>query len=125
MRKLKTTEVAGERERLREAQGGRCPICTLPLSKEQAVLDHDHRTGAVRGVPHRGCNALLGKLENNAARYGVRDIGLFTNGVANYLRIHAVNVTGLLHPSHKTEEEKRVRRNAKARVARAKRKETA
>ena len=79
----------------------------------------------MRGALHRGCNALLGKLENNAARYGVRDIGLFTNGVANYLRIHAVNVTGLLHPSYKTEEEKRERRNAKARAARAKRKETA
>lgn len=123
MRRLKTAEVAHERLRLLGVQGGRCCICTLPLSAEQAVLDHDHRTGAVRGVLHRGCNSLLGKLENNAPRYGVRDIGLFTNGVAAYLRTHMVNVTGLLHPTHKTEEEKRLRRNLKARQARAKRKE--
>jgi hypothetical protein len=69
---------------------------------------------------HAGCNSLLGKLENNAARYGVRDIGTFTNGVAKYLREHMVNVTGLLHPTHKNEEEKRLLRNKRARASRVK-----
>jgi len=79
----------------------------------------------VRAVLHRGCNSLLGKLENNAARYGVRDIGVFTSGVAQYLRNHMVNITGLLHPSHKSPDEKRELRNKRARVSRAKKKDTA
>lgn len=78
----------------------------------------------MRGVLHAGCNSLLGKLENNAARYGVRDIGVFTNGVAAYLRKHMVNITGLLHPTHKSEDEKRDLRNKRARASRAKKKET-
>jgi hypothetical protein len=64
-------------------------------------------------------------LENNAARYGVRDIGTFANGVAAYLRAHLTNITGLIHPTHKTDEEKRLLRNKRARVTRAKNKGTA
>lgn len=74
----------------------------------------------MRGVLHRGCNSLLGCLENNAPRYGVRDIGVFSNGVAQYLRVHMVNTHGgLLHPTYRTAEEKRLKRNTKARKKRA------
>ena len=98
-------------------QGGRCAICKLPLSKE--VLDHDHSTGAVRATLHSGCNALLGKVENNYKRYGVVNLAAFLNGVAAYLQRHVTNQTGLLHSTHRTEDERREKRNAKARVARA------
>ena len=124
MRRIKTTEISSERSRMLKEQGGTCALCRTALSEQQAVLDHDHGTGAIRAVLHRGCNALLGKLENNAARYGVRDIGVFANGVAQYLRTHLTNITGLLHPTHKTPEEKRIRINMRARAARAKKKET-
>ena len=124
MRRLKHGEVSGIRSELLLRQGSLCDLCKTRVRTEDAVLDHDHRTGAVRGVLHRGCNSLLGKLEKNAARYGVRDIGVFANGVASYLRRHLTNVTGLLHPTHKTEDEKRIRRNMRARAARAKKKET-
>lgn len=117
--KLKYTQVAAQRQHLLEQQGGLCAICRLRVTDSQAVLDHDHATGAVRGVLHRGCNSLLGKLENNAARYGVRELAAFTSGVGAYLRTHAVNVTGLTHPTFKTEDEKREQRNAKRRAARA------
>lgn len=123
MTRLTQAQVKPVRVSLLAKQNGRCAICTLPCSADQAVLDHDHRTGAVRGVCHRGCNSLLGKLENNALRYGVRDIGIFTNGVANYLRAHLVNITGYLHPTHRTDDEKRLKRNAKARKSRALKKE--
>lgn len=73
---------------------------------------------------HNGCNALLGKVENNAPRFGVRNLAAFGAGLANYLHRHLTNVTGLLHPTHKTEDEKRLARNAKARVARASKKVT-
>lgn len=117
MRRLKHAEVSTVRAALLAEQNGLCGLCGTPVV-QRPCLDHDHSTGAVRGVLHGGCNSLLGKLENNAARYGVRDIGVFTNGVAQYLRRHMTPITGLLHPSHKTEEEKRIRRNQRARASR-------
>lgn len=117
MQRLKTTEVSVVRERLIVQQGGRCALCQLPITKP--VLDHDHTTGAVRGALHNGCNALLGKLENNYKRYGVVNLAAFTNGAAAYLQRHMTNQTGWLHPTHKTEDEKRERRNKLARAKRA------
>jgi hypothetical protein len=120
MRKLKTSEIAIIREELRLKNAGRCKICSLPCSPTQAVLDHDHDTGLVRDTVHRGCNSLLGKIENNYKRYGIPHLGAFLGGVAAYLQKHTTDQTGLLHPTHKTEDEKRLARNAKARKARAK-----
>lgn len=108
---------------MRQAQAERCAICQLPLPAAKAVLDHDHSTGAVRASLHNGCNALLGKLENNYKRYGIPNLAAFTNGVASYLAKHAVNTTGYLHSTHKDDDEKRELRNKRARVARAKKKE--
>lgn len=56
-------------ETLLKAQGGRCFICQrVPRSKRLAV-DHDHQTGAVRGLlcadSERGCNhAILGNIRD-------------------------------------------------------------
>lgn len=72
---------------------------------------------------HRGCNSLLGKVENNHKRYGVPSVAAFGSGLGAYLSLHLTNVTGLIHPTHKTEDEKRLARNAKARKARASKKE--
>ncbi|UYA98857.1 hypothetical protein IVIADoCa7_31 [Xanthomonas phage vB_Xar_IVIA-DoCa7] len=123
--RIKQSQVKGIKLSFIEKQGGRCAICKLPLAADKAVLDHDHHTGAVRGALHGGCNSLLGKLENNAPRFGVKDIGIFSNGVADYLRVHAVNVTGYEHYLHRTDEEKRIKRNAAARKKRAATKEKA
>ena len=122
MTRLKTTQVAGVREELRVAQGCRCGLCKLQLGPEESVLDHDHSTGAVRGALHRSCNALLGKVENNFRRYGVKNLAAWASGLTAYLQHHLVNRTGLLHPTYKSDEEKRLARNAKARKARAARK---
>jgi len=84
------------------------------------VLDHDHHTGAVRDALHRGCNALLGKIENNYKRYGVWHLKPFLAGAGDYLQRHSENRTGLLHPTHKTDEDKRIRRNKLAAARRAK-----
>jgi hypothetical protein len=70
-------------------------------------------------VLHNGCNAMLGKIENNAARFGVKSIPAFGSGLGRYLAAHATNTTGLIHPLHKTEDEKREARNKKAREKRA------
>lgn len=117
--RLKTTQVASVRNSMLAQQGGRCALCQLPCSATEAVLDHDHSTGAVRSTLHRGCNALLGKIENNYKRYGVRSVAAFCQGVAGYLQRHVTNQTGMLHPSHRTDDEKRLARNAAARKKRA------
>lgn len=116
-RRLKASEVAGVRQALADKQGNRCAICQQPLSRP--VLDHDHSTGAVRATLHAGCNSLLGKVENNYKRYGVSNLAAFLAGTAAYLQRHSINQTGLLHNTHKDEDERRELRNKRAREARA------
>lgn len=124
-RKLKAREVAEIRAEIAQRQGNVCALCKRKFTAAQIpVLDHDHSTGAIRGVLHRGCNSLLGKWENNAPRYGVVDLIAASAGLAQYLRFHEWDVTGLIHPTHKTADEKRLLRNARARKARANKKET-
>lgn len=122
--KLKVREVADARAALLAKQGSRCAICKMEVKPQDAVLDHDHSTGAVRGVLHRSCNSLLGKVENNYKRYGVRNLAAFLAGVAIYLQTHLTNQTGWLHPTFKTDEEKRLARNEKARQARKRAKDS-
>ena len=54
----------------------------------------------------------------------MRDVFAFCAGIPNYLRSHLTNITGYLHPTYKTDDEKRIARNAKARKRRAINKET-
>lgn len=124
--RLTSTQLKAIRIRIASDQGNRCALCKGQLGIKaplDPVLDHDHKTGSVRGVLHRGCNSLLGKVENNAARYGVRDVFSFTNGVADYLRKHLTNITGYIHPTFKSPDEKRLLRNKRARISRARNKE--
>lgn len=99
--------------------GKRCELCGDPLPQASAVLDHCHKMGWVRGSICRGCNSLLGKLENNAPRFGVKDIIKWAYGAAKYLERNQVFHSGLYHPKHMTEDEKRLKRNEKARSKRA------
>jgi len=47
-------------------QKGLCAICDLPCkTKSRLCVDHDHQTGAVRGLLCRRCNRTLGQLEEN------------------------------------------------------------
>src|SRR6185437_4905836 len=48
----------GERARLREFQGNRDPITGAPLS-EHAHVDHDHKTGLIRGLLNPLTNKFL------------------------------------------------------------------
>lgn len=119
--KLKYSQVAPYRKDLLGKQGGTCALCSLPITAGKDVLDHDHTEGHIRGVLHSGCNSLLGKLENNYKRYGVPDLRLFLAGAPQYLtkgsRIPLDQ--RVLHPTFKTDEEKRQARNEAARKRRA------
>lgn len=49
-------------------QGGKCAIClTTPETQRYGVfhVDHCHATGAVRGLLCRGCNNVLGVVNDN------------------------------------------------------------
>ncbi|AOJ69187.1 MULTISPECIES: endonuclease domain-containing protein [unclassified Burkholderia] len=126
MRRLSKTELTGYRKRW-QREKPHCPLCER-LMDDDTVVDHDHRTGECRAVVCRWCNAVLGKIENWAFRIGQGvDPLMFLRNVSVYLGpnaetgsvLHGVG-KGVIYPSHKTEDEKRLARNKKARVARAK-----
>lgn len=120
MLRLKSTQVKGYRDAALVQQQGRCALCGETISADEAaVLDHDHTTGLVRAVLHRGCNAMLGHIENNRARNYLKGARLWRmlRGVEAYLtKDYSGNP---YHQTFKTEDEKRERRNKQARARRA------
>ena len=61
--------------RMRAEQNDCCPVCTKPLEARhpdtgkviRICVDHDHRTGNVRGLLHDHCNKALGHFDDNIA----------------------------------------------------------
>lgn len=48
-----------------KTQGGVCAICKGPPTKKGFMVDHDHKTGKVRGILCHHCNAALGALRDS------------------------------------------------------------
>lgn len=88
-----------------------CRLCGNTC--QNPVVDHNHRTGAIRAVICRNCNSALGAIERTF-RYGIKDIVKFAEDAAVYLRLHDVDQTGLIHDTFRTEEEKKLRRKKRA-----------
>lgn len=98
-----------------------CELCGQGFtSTNPAVVDHDHATGIVRGVLHRGCNAALGTIENGRARYFLKDnvklMTMLTN-VVGYINKRRPDAP--IYPTHKDADAKRILRNKRAAKARA------
>lgn len=58
----------GEYETIRKRQRNRCAICGIEESKSQKknlCVDHDHKTGKVRGLLCGKCNSGLGFFQDN------------------------------------------------------------
>lgn len=54
-------------DKLYNEQGGKCAICKTPQSelKKNLCVDHDHKTGKVRGLLCTLCNQGLGSFRDN------------------------------------------------------------
>lgn len=109
---------------IQEVQGGVCPVSLRKFNRAEVkdwCIDHDHITGEIRGVLYRSANAVEGKVKNAVARWGgtgedYSKIIPYLERVIAYLKQPG---TGMMYAMHKTEDEKRDARNAKARAARA------
>lgn len=120
--RLSPKELAVYRGLQAAQQGNRCLLCNEPFTDANPpVVDHCHTTGRIRGILHRGCNSMLGVIENNRARYqllkSVR-LARFASRLSAYLEGSYGDKP--IYPTHRTDEEKRLLRNKRARAARAK-----
>ncbi len=117
--KLSQSLIPVVRRKMLADQGGLCVLCKKPIKEGQgttAVLDHDHATGHVRGVLHRGCNAMLGHLENNRPRHQLTDPATFReylSNIADYIEGDYGHQP--LHSTHKSAEEKKAASYEKSR----------
>lgn len=117
--RIKNKDIPALRDKLIAEQNGLCWICEIDLKTVMACLDHDHRSGAIRGVLCQNCNGIEGKISNLANR-GKRDKTRydFVNKILSYWNHFSACQRNEIHPTHKTEDEKRERRNKKARERR-------
>lgn len=124
---MKTADIPKVKQEVLLTQKYKCAICTESLlgkpSKDHC-LDHDHKTGAVRGVLCRNCNGLEGEIFNRCRRgKRGRTERWFLERLALYWAVtDGKNLYGYEHPSHRNEDEKRDLRNKKARLRRAEKK---
>jgi hypothetical protein len=97
--KLKQREIAPYRQQQLEHQGNLCALCNEHIDGD-AVLDHDHKSGLLRRVLHRGCNALLGKIENSMPMNRISNTRL-KNICHNLIEYIEQTHTDIIHPRHK------------------------
>jgi hypothetical protein len=127
MKRLLTKQIPQATELILGKQGKKCPICLHPIGRgtKQPVLDHDHTTGYIRGVLCRNCNGIEGKIHNLTRRVGKHtDKYTVLAKLLEYWEAHRHPQHGMvLHPTHRTDEEKRLELKKKAAARRIKAKE--
>lgn len=99
-----------------------CGLCAQPVHPTESALDHDHKTGRIRSVLHLFCNSMLGKIENHLVRTKFPQDRLEVISPAIFKYINKDYSSNPYHPSYRTEEEKKARRNQKAKARRQKKK---
>ena len=119
--RIKNSDIPAMREKIIAEQAGKCWLCDIDLKTVVPCLDHNHQTGHIRGVLCGNCNGIEGKISNLANR-AKRDKTRydFVNKVLSYWNHFSACQRKEIHPSHKTTDEKRLRRNKKARARRKK-----
>ena len=123
-RQLRPSEVKSVCDQLVKKQGNKCAVCSKPFTpRDRAVLDHCHTTGYVRGALHNSCNGAEGRVRSkaNLGHKGVTATD-YLIGLGNFLNDPPALKFNLIHPTHMTDDQKRLKRNAKAKAARARKK---
>ena len=121
IRQITRHEVSAIREQISAKQKHICPLCGSSLKQKRPAMDHDHETGFLRGVLCVNCNGMEGKIKHYATRAkGNLTFIEWLKNLMQYYEYHSTPRYPLLHPEHKTEEQKRLDRNKKARQRRAK-----
>jgi len=119
MNRLKQKEIKDYRMDLWHEQSHICPLCDLKIEKEDAVLDHCHKTGHIRRVLHRACNSSEGRVMKWAYSSKAFDPLHFLD---NLIKYHLIDFTNMpYHPKHLTPNEKEIKRLTK--LMRAKKKQ--
>jgi len=116
--KAKPKDIKPLREQFLKDQLGLCALCREPVAPEDAVLDHCHKTGYLRSVLHRGCNCYIGAMENNLARNKITPNRL-ASILANF-EVYKQTLKPILHPTHRTPEERLARAKKRAKIRRTK-----
>lgn len=71
----------GQYDAMLEAQSGGCAICGEPCTSGRSLaVDHDHQTGAIRGLLCGDCNRAIGTMRDSPQRL---------RSAADYLERHA------------------------------------
>lgn len=128
-RRIKTSELSSIKRELIKKQKGLCPICgksLLGVVPRNVVVDHDHKTGIIRGALHRGCNGVEGKVMKFLNTWGkCKDLSgcvKTLERLIQYWKLHRLPQTNWIYPAYKTESEKKdlvnKRRRLKAKRAR-------
>lgn len=65
---------------LNKAQNNKCIICrNSPVLNKRLYVDHDHKTGKIRGLLCQTCNTGLGYFKDNID---------YLSGAIEYLKVH-------------------------------------
>lgn len=76
----------GEYDLLLQSQGGVCALCGKPFGRKRGAVDHDHKSGRVRGIIHGWENTILGRI---------RDSLTWAENLVEYLRESPAERAGL------------------------------
>jgi hypothetical protein len=110
--KLKASEIKAYRQQAVQDQNHICPLCEQALTQQDAVLDHRHSDGLIRQAIHRFCNTFLGKIENNVIRNRIQPDQL--EAILRNYQTYVEHTQAILHPTHRTPEERVLRNKQRA-----------
>lgn len=121
LKRIKVSDIPKLRLKLAKEQDNCCVLCKKSLvGTKRPALDHDHSTGFIRDVLCLNCNGMEGKVFSLARRGGGSGSeALWLYSLLEYYEKHNKPLHGgIIHPTYKTEDEKRLLRNSKARSKR-------
>jgi len=117
--RIKPKDIPALRDKLAKEQGNVCRLCGINLAQVIPCLDHDHITGRIRAVLCGNCNGIEGKIFNLVRRAKRESNAIqYIGQIKNYWITFLDNPRSEEHPLHRTADEKRERRNKKARLRR-------